>query len=367
MPTIVALFTVLARNLRLGVRRPDLIVQTIAVPVVALGLASIMFGSADAWPAALTDEADSVASAQVVADLAEIQGTQGPYFDLIEMSATEARGLVEDGNLQVALTLTETPDGGPEVAMRTYNINSDAMKNVRLRIIAAANAHDVAAGDQQVQAQVRPDGPRSVPRAAFMGGSAIILALLLGSCLITANLVVSEPAGRTTREIALTPLGVPIAMAGASASGMLWAGVTALPTAVMAWAFGFRAGLGSLAMTALVLVPAMAASAGLGALIATRLRTPSAVQAPVILLALGTYFAGGGFMPVAGLPPLARGIAAWWPPSWVFEWCNPLLQGFATELPPRQAVGAVVMLLAGAGASWLAGYLEQRLPAPTGQ
>lgn len=43
-----ALLAVTRRNLIVALRRPDLLIQTMAVPVVVLGLASIIFGATDA-------------------------------------------------------------------------------------------------------------------------------------------------------------------------------------------------------------------------------------------------------------------------------------------------------------------------------
>ncbi|WP_407319301.1 hypothetical protein UQW22_02670 [Isoptericola halotolerans] len=96
---------------------------------------------------------------------------------------------------------------------------------------------------------------------------------------------------------------------------------------------------------AAIVLPAIVATAGVGVLAAVLLGTHRAIQPVLILLALGSYFASGGFVPVSGLPPLARAVNTWWPPSYVFEWANPLLHGF-TSRPSAAVVAAAVVAAA---------------------
>lgn len=75
--------------------------------------------------------------------------------------------------------------------------------------------------------------PQDVPRTAFMSGSAVILAFLLGCALITANLYALETEYRTTTEISLTPVGSHLAGLGAAVAGWLLALATTLPTVAL--------------------------------------------------------------------------------------------------------------------------------------
>jgi ABC-2 type transport system permease protein len=362
-----ALLATVARNLRIARRRPDLIVQTVAVPVVVLGLASIIFGATDAWPVAVVDDDRSAASAEFVRALHDTHGVSGGYFRVVTTDADTATRLVHDGRLHLVVRIPADFDTGGRVEITTYNINTDAMKNVRLRIVQTANLFDAHAGHARVSAVLRTARPDSVPRTAFMGGSAILLALLLGSLLIAANLFAMEQEIRTTKELVLTPVGATAGAVGSAVAAMLLALATAVPTAVMAWLFGFRPDPAGVLTALAVAVPAMVAAAGTGVLVAQALRTHRAIQPLVILAALATYFAAGGFMPVAGLPPAARLFSALWPPAYVFEWANPALHGFAGAVAAQRQGWLWLAAAVGVAAAAWSGAREARRPAGGGQ
>ncbi|QOR69438.1 ABC transporter permease [Ruania alkalisoli] len=336
-----ALAAVFARNLRIARRRPELLVQTMAVPVVVLALASVIFGANDAWPIAVVDEAETAHSRQFVETVTETRGPTGSYFRIVETEADAAAELLHAGRLQLVVTVPADFSETGAVEIATYNINSDAMKNVRLRVTTTANAFDGATNAHQVAAIIDRVKPVDVPRTAFMGGSAVILALLLGAAMIAANLYAVDSEHRTEKEIALTPLGSYVAGLGAAAAGFVLAAVAAIPTALVALAFGTRVGVQELLLAAAIVLPATAAAAGVGVVVAAYLRTHRMIQPALIMAALGSYFASGGFISVSALPPLARAINTWWPPSYVFEWSNPLLHSFA-DRPGLAEVAAVV-------------------------
>ncbi|WP_187774219.1 ABC transporter permease [Lolliginicoccus suaedae] len=340
MTAIHALAAMITRNLLIALRRPELLVQTMAVPVVVVALASVIFGASNSWPIALVDEDSSTGSHQFAQVINDTQGPTGSYFDIIETDARKAAELLHEGRLHLVITIPPGFDDTGIVEVATYNINTDAMKNIRLRVTTAANLYDSATNADQIAAIIDRERAEDVPRTAFMGGSAIILALLLGAALISANLYAVDSEHRTEKEIALTPLGSYIAGLGAAAAGWILAFVAAVPTVLVALAFGTRAGPGEVLQTSLVVLPAMAAAAGAGVLIAVRLRAHRVIQPVLILLALGSYFASGGFISVSALPPLARAFNAWWPPAYVFEWSNPLLHGFESR-PGLAAIAAV--------------------------
>ncbi|MDV3222984.1 ABC transporter permease [Intrasporangium sp.] len=356
MTQLTALLAITLRNLRIAIRRPDLLVQTMAVPVVVLGLASIIFGGTDAWPIAVIDRSHGSDARAVVTATEEVRGATGPYFRTITTDPRLADRLLREGRIQLVLTIPEGYPADRQVEARTFNINTDAMKNVRLRLTTMANLHDRLESVAGVTARIDKARPDDVTRAAFMGGSAVILALLLGSALIAANLFALDTEHRTRKEVALTPVGGHQAAAGAVLAGWILSLATAVPIIVLALAFGTRASLGDLGQAALVVLPSALTAAAVGVLAAMALRTHRLIQPTLILLALGSYFASGGFMPVSALPPLARGLATWWPPAYTFEWSNPVLHG----VTPHPASGALVALAAAAVVTVLAALLTSR-------
>ncbi|MFC4554007.1 ABC transporter permease [Georgenia faecalis] len=367
MTRIRAALAVVVRNLRIAGRRADLVVQAVAVPVVVLGLASIIFGASDAWPVGVVDESDTPQSRMVVRALEDTRGATGPYFRSITDDQEHAERLLHEGRLHLVVTI---PDDFPvhhQIETSTYNINTDAMKNVRLRVTTAANLHDQLTAADGVTAYLDKARAQDVSRTAFMGGSAVVLALLLGAALLSANLYALESEHRTRKEIALSPLGASQAATGAALAGWLLSFLAAVPTALLALAFGTRATLPDLAQTLLIVLPAGLVAAGLGVLIAVGLRTHRLIQPTLILLALGSYFAGGGFIPVPALPPLARTIAAGWPPSYVFEWANPVLHGFRDAPSAVALAGAGLAAVAALAAAMGAARRDYRTAAAPGQ
>ena len=359
-----ALGAVVRRNLVIALRRPDLLVQTMAVPLVVLGLASVIFGATDAWPIAVIDNSHTARSRALVQAIGETRGVTGPYFRTITTDPVEAEDMLARGRLQLVVSIPREYSSTDEIRTQTFNINTDAMKNVRLRLSAAANLDDRLTSSRGVLGRVEPAPPLPVTRTAFMGGSAVILALLLGSALVSANLYALDTEHRARKEVALTPIGPQYAGGGAALAGSLLSLLTALPTLALAVAFGTRATAANVAQASAVVVPAVLAAAGVGVLAAVGLRTHRLIQPTIILLALGSYFASGGFTPVNGLPPLARGLATWWPVTYVFEWANPVLHDVAPD-PTRAAVVApLVAVVVALGAALVASGRDHRsLPA----
>ena len=367
MPAIHALLAVTTRNLKIGLRSPDLIIQSMLVPLVVLTLASIIFGASDAWPIAVTDRSQTPASRQLIQALKDTRGATGPYFRIVEHQPERAETLVRQGRLQLALTVPADFDQRRTIETFTYNINTDTMKNVRLRLVNTANIYDDRQGAQQVHLMMTKARPVDVTRNAFMGGGAVMLALMLGSTLIAANLFALDEEGRTTKEIVLSPLGAPLAALGAALAAFPLACLITLPTALLAYSFGLRVGLVPLLRGAVIILPAMLALSGLGVLAAQLLRTHRAIQPVVILTALGTYFAAGGFISVPALPPAARAFAAVWPPSYVFEWANPLIHQFSATLPLERLGWLAGAALLGLLAAYRAGQREIRHASRGGQ
>jgi ABC-type multidrug transport system permease subunit len=362
-----ALVAVVRRNLAIATRRKDLIVQTVAVPIVVLTLASIIFAGGDAWPVAVVDKDGSPESARFLDALHDTEGALGPYYTVVETDEESAVEQVAAGRLHLVVEIPADFGATGTVEVTTYNINTDTMKNVRLRLTTTANLYDEGSGADQVRATIAKARAEDVPRAAFMGGSAVILALLLGSTLIAANIFAMEEEIRTTKELVLTPLGAPIGAMGAALSGALLAFAAAIPTAVVAVLFGFRPDPAGLAGALPIVAPSMLAAGGLGVIVAQLMRSHRAIQPVVIMAAIGSYFAAGGFIPVGGLPPAARQVASVWPPSYVFEWSNPIVHGFDGGTSWSAVAVLAVAMAAGLALAWWAGLRETRRPVRSGQ
>ncbi|MTE21404.1 ABC transporter permease [Streptomyces sp. TRM43335] len=357
------------RNTRLLRRRPDLVAQGVLVPLVVMVLSAVLFGAwGDSWPVGMVDRAKTEQSARVLDAFEESSSNVEPYFRTIETDPEKAESMIRDGRLQLLVEIPEDFDTTGRVEITTYNINTDATKNLRLRVEDALNIHDQRSGAMTVAADLRTVQPQDVTRSAYIAGSLTLLALLLGAVLLAANLFAMEHEGRTGKELLMSPRGAGAAAQGTVLTATAVAYLSALPTFLTGLLlFGFRPDPAALGLVALFMLPVLVAAAGLGVLLAQVLREHRAVQPPIILTAIATFFVCGGFVGVDGMPPVARAISEWWPASRIFEWANPVLHRFSDSFPAGQWVWAVVAALLGVLAAAWAGRREQAAPRNNGQ
>lgn len=73
------------------------------------------------------------------------------------------------------------------------------------------------------------------------------------------------------------------------------------------------------------------------------------------------------FIAVEPSEPLGTTVATWWPASYVFEWANPVLHGFA-DAPSATAVAVpLVALTVAIGAALVAARRDYQAPPTPGQ
>lgn len=369
MNTVRAILAISGRNLVLLRRRPDLLAQSVLVPLVVLTLCALIFGAGgDDWPVAVVDKAQSTKSAALIDSIDETKSRITPYFRVIETDGAQADKMIATGRLQLKIEIPEDFDRTNQVQISTYNINSDATKNLRLRVDDALNLYDQQAGRMPLAVELQTVKPDDVPRTEFIAGSVLLLALFFGAALLAANLFAIEVEQRTTKEILMSPVGPAGAAIGAVLAGTLAAFGTALPSYLTAWlAFGLTPEPGALARVLVFMIPIMMACAALGVVLAHLLRVHRSIQPLVILTGIATFFAAGGFVSVPGLPPIARTFAAYWPFSRIFEWNNPVLYQFAEHFSARQWSWALAVALLGLLVAAYAGRREILLPQRGGQ
>lgn len=364
MPRLRAVLATHRRNLALLGGNPPLVAQAVLVPLVVLFLCALLFGGGgDDWPVAVVDAAQTEESRALVSAVERTTSNISPYFDIIETDSQRARDMIAAGRLQLLVEVPPDFDRERTVAITTYNINSDAMKNLRLRVDRALNRYDVERGALQMTVDLRTPRPEDVPRSAFIAGGSVLLALFFGATLIAANLYAVDEEGRTTKEMLLTPLGNWCGVVGTLVTATLVGYLTALPTYLLGWlTFGLAPAWRDLGAVLVYFLPLMVAFAGLGVLLAQVLRRHRSIQPIVILTAIATFFAGGGFVSVPGLPPAARSFAAVWIPSRVFEWSNPVLHGFSPAFTVAQWAWALAAASIGVALALAAARREWSMP-----
>lgn len=362
-----AIGAVLLRNFQLLSRQKSLVVQPILLPLAVMLLASFIFGGGgkgDAYSIALINDSHSSSGERIEQTIMQLRSNISPYFDVIEKDLEKAKSMVETGRLQMAIHIPESFESNGSLEVYTYNINSDAMKNLRLRLEYAIN--EIAPGSLRLDMHL--EKPHDVWRSAFIGGSSVIMALFFGATLIAANLFAYEWENRTRKEMLLTPIGSLAAGWGALIAAVAVSMVTSLPTlAVALWLFKLEVPFGIWLIVYLHMIPIMIGCAGIGIWIASRLKQYRSIQPVIVLTAMATFFVGGGFISVVVLPPLAQGFAKWWVFSRIFEWFNPVLHQFANGFTGEQYIWFTIAALVGVFMMVWSYQSERRQPLDGGQ
>ena len=244
------------------------------IPLVLMLLCGILFGfGGDEWNIGLVNEGAGPHAAAFEREIRDLRGDIGPYFRVVTTDADEAGRLVAEGRLQLAVTIPEDFDERieageiPVLRTRVYNINTDMMKNARLRLTRAvqdyAAAHTPHAAPVTVtQTTTRTDDVR---RRVFIAHSAVVLAVMVGSALNAAIMVAREWEHRTVQEIRLAPRPLADLTVGTILAGVVTGMITALLALAVAVAvFGVRIPIGRLPVLLAIAGPVSVACAGVG-------------------------------------------------------------------------------------------------------
>ena len=370
---------VVHKDLRQWARDWQALVGPMLIPLVLMLLCGILFGfGGDEWNIGLVNEGAGPHAAAFEREIRDLRGDIGPYFRVVTTDADEAGRLVSEGRLQLAVTIPEDFDERieageipvlrtrvyihrerganahclPVLRTRVYNINTDMMKNARLRLTRAvqdyAAAHTPHAAPVTVtQTTTRADDVR---RRTFIAHSAVILAIMVGSALNAAIMVAREWEHRTVQEIRLAPRPLADLTVGTILAGVVTGMITALLALAVAVAvFGVRIPIGRLPVLLAIAGPVSVACAGVGIAIGAWLRDYRAVQPLLMITFAGSFFASGGFSSVATLPRGVQVFDRFWPIAHVFE----TMQAQAWMVAPPSAapmlIGSLLAAVAGAG------------------
>ncbi|PAQ15721.1 hypothetical protein CD798_05130 [Bacillaceae bacterium SAOS 7] len=344
-----AILSVIQRNSKLLIRKKGLMIQPIVVPIVMLLLSAIIFGGGgDAWPIGLVNHSDSKEAASLVESIKESHSNISPYFQLISTDEAEASKLVDQGRIQLLIDIPENYAQTKTINIETFNINSDAMKNARLRLEHAINNRLAETKSLEIDYTLQTEKEQDVWRSAYLGGSCVLLALFFGSIMLGANLYAFEYENRTRKEILLTPLGPVLAGIGNMLTAILFAFVTTIPTLLVAMLFFRLSFSGWNAMKVLLgMLPIMLACAGIGILLGRLFKKYRIIQPILVIVAIGTVVIGGGFVGVPLLPEFAQTFTDFWVFSRIFTWFNPLLHGFVDYLSWSQWIGIITAAILG--------------------
>jgi ABC-type multidrug transport system permease subunit len=348
---------VLAKDVRQWSRDRQAAFGPMLMPIVLMLIVTVLFGAGgDQWNIALIVEGDGPAAQEFARTIETLESSITPYYRIITRDPEQAQELVRGGRLQMAITIPASFDerlaagAPPIIETQVFNINTDMMKNVRLRLESAIQEFLTERQATPVIVEHVTTRSADVWRQAFIAGGAVIVALLVGAALNTALMVAREWERTTVKELQLAPGGLAAIVTGKLLAGLVAAAVNvAVALAVAVLLFGLRIPpdrwLPLLGIGLGVTVTAAGVGLGIGALF----RDYRTVQPLLLVTAAGSFFASGGYASVATLPPLVRTLNTVWPPAYVFETMQrtmhsatlPDLTGMLLALPVTAVLGVV--------------------------
>lgn len=320
---------VTTKNLRQWSRDKQALAGPMLIPLVLMFLCGVLFGfGGDEWNIALVNRSTDPHAIAFETQIRDLRGNISPYFRVVTTDPAEADRLVTEGRLHMVLTIPDDFDqvieagGVPTLETQVYNINTDMMKNARLRLDRAiqdyADTHvEGRAPITVTQTVTRPD---DVWRRTFIANSAVILAIMVGAALNAAIMVAREWEHRTAKEIRLAPRPLADLTAGTLLAGIIAGTINTLVTLMVAVViFGVRVPLERLPVLLSIAGLVSVTCAGIGVAVGAWLRDYRTIQPLLMVTFAGSFFAAGGFSSVATLPRPVQVFDRFWPLAAVFE------------------------------------------------
>src|SRR5690625_537414 len=179
------------------------------------------------------------------------------------MENEQASDAVKEGRLQMLIRIPDDFGQSQTVYTETFNINTDMMKNVRLRlehtVLKQLEKNNVLHAAPELVLEKKDD----VWRESFIAGSSILLALMFSATITAVNLFAFDIENRTEKEISLTPLSNIYSGIGIIISSVLLAFISVISTLFVGM-FAFRLEPENLLMIFIGIIPVLITCAIIG-------------------------------------------------------------------------------------------------------
>jgi hypothetical protein len=349
---------IIAKDVRQWARDRQALVGPMLIPLVLMLICTVLFGyGGDEWNIGLVVESQGTQAQRIAQTIEKLSGNISPYFRIITRDPLEAKQLVEEGRLQMVITIPadfdQRLDAGEPPIIRTqlFNINTDMMKNVRLRLERAIQDFQVAQAAAPVIVEQFTTRPDDVWRRAFIAGGALVVSLLVGASLNSAIIVAREWERNTSKEIRLAPHALAAIVMGKIIAGLIACAANVAATLLVAvTVFGLEIPVDRWLLLLGIGCAVAVAAAGLGLGLGAWLRDYRTLQPLLLVTAAGSFFAAGGYGSVATLPPAVRAFDVFWLPAYVFETMQALMH--MAVVPDQSGVFIALPLAAGLGVAF---------------
>lgn len=346
---IYGVYGVFIRNIKIVTRQKQLLVAQIVLPIVIMIFTALVMGAGgDQWPIAMVNKSNSNEAKQLEYSIESSHSNISKYYNIIETNEEKSRELIQKGNLQLGIVIPKNFLQTNTIYAQTFNVNTDMMKNVRLRLEHSIINNSEENNKLMIRPVLKLKKSEDVWRASFISGSCFILSLFFGACITGANLFAFDRENRTRKEIILTPLNLNSTGIGIVLSSLVITIFTSLPTLLIAiYAFKMKVAITNLILVYGIMIPIMIACCVLGMFLAHLLKNYRNFQPVIIVTTMATFFASGGFASVSVLPNIAQAFDKVWLFSYVFEILNPILHDFASNISLSKIFLCVLAAVAG--------------------
>lgn len=320
-----AAWSVAWKDLTATVRTPLFLALSVAVPLVFVGIFGLVIHTSSTNPVAVARHSQGPHSDALLRTLQEVRSADGPFFDVTETDPGPALAAYRAGRVPGVIHVPPDFDrriaGGDHatVELEVFNIDSDATKNLQLRLDHALREFNGPRADTTAVHE-SPVFERDIPMSRYFAAALIVFSVLYLSMVNTGALVAREWEDRTAKAMVLSPLGFGPFIAGKWLAGTALTAVgLAFVLGMVAAVLGFPAlGMGATAWASLAVVCLLGVA--LGALLGVRLKN-ALLLVPACAVICVTHLLLSGF------ESYLRGFAhdgplrwmwqagAWWPVS----------------------------------------------------
>lgn len=208
-----AAFSLAWKDILSNLRTPFFLVVTVAVPLVFSGLYSLVVQVSATNPIAIARYSQGPYSEIFISILQEMKSVDGPYFRILTTNPGEAFDLYEDGDvggvIEIPPDFDEQIERGnhADTNLHVYNINSDATKNLQLRLDHAIYLYQQQANGMTVTVQETATFQHDMSIKTYLGTALLMFTVLFAAMANTGSLLAQEWEDRTAKMVILTPHG----------------------------------------------------------------------------------------------------------------------------------------------------------------
>lgn len=209
---IKAIRELVKKDLLITIRNPLLFILSIIIPVVFVFLYSLITQMSATNPIVLARNSYGPASDRFVKILSNMQSVDGKYFEIETMKAQKAWERYKKreitGLVDIPQNFDRNIEAGKKIKVKLYvhNLNSDATKNLQLRLDNAIYLFQKKYKNLDIK-ETFSKFKHDISMKLYVGVGLLMFGIIYSAIINTGNLLAREWEDRTAKMIILTPKG----------------------------------------------------------------------------------------------------------------------------------------------------------------